>query len=476
MKYIPLAFYALLVMVAASCSSPKSALQTNLNVPAQFQQVGTDTTSWANLKWKEFFTDPDLQNLIDTALVHNQDFNILLQRVEMSQVYYQMSRQQLFPSVGIQAGASKQKFGNYTIDGIDAHDSSPIEIDGKSLQLTNPGTSFNLGLTSSWEIDLWGKIRDAKNAAKARLAASEQGKRFAQTLLISQTAKAYYQLLALDEQLKIVQKNIKLQEAALEITKVQQAAGKATLLAVQKFEAQLYNTNAQKSQLLREQANTENAIRLLVGSLTVPIKRSIDINKQGNNLPLQVGVPSQLMLNRPDVAEASYLLQAAGFDVRSAQKAFYPSITINPFIGFNALKSNLLFASGSLAYGVTGGLFAPLFQQYALKGQHKIKLSEQKQAMLLYEKSIVQGISEVQTSVRNIDYCKSQIKDKTSEVNVLNNAVTTANDLYMYAYATYFEVISAQKDVLVAEVDLINIIKEQLFLYTDLYRALGGGN
>jgi len=476
MRYIFFAFHLLLIAMAISCSSPKSALQSKLQLPAQFSQQGTDTVSWANLKWKQFFTDPDLQSLIDSALANNQDFNILLQRVEMAQIYYQLSHQKLFPNIGIQAGASRQKFGKYTTDGLDAHDSPATVIDGQSIQLTNPGSNFNLGLTSSWEIDLWGKIRDSKKAAKARLSASIQGKRLAQTVLISQVARAYYQLLAIDEQLSIVKKNIKLQEAALEITKVQQAAGKATLLAVQKFEAQLLNTSAQQSQLLREQSNTENAIHLLLGKTPSAIKRAAGIHQQGNKLSLQVGVPSQLLLNRPDVAEASLLLQAAGFDVSSAQKAFYPSITINPFIGFEALKSGLLFNSGSLAYGISGSLFAPIFQQYALKGQHKIKLVEQKQALLQYEKSIVRSISEVQTSVRNIDYCKAQIKDKTDEVKVLENAVTTANDLYLYAYATYFEVISAQKDVLAAEVELINTIKEQLFLYTDLYQALGGGN
>ncbi len=445
-----------------SCKAPQAVKVAPSALPQAFRGITADSLTSGDLGWKEFFQDENLCRLIDTALVRNSDLQSALQQIEIARTYYQTSRMALLPNLQLQAGSATLKES--------ANVSNPA--------MANPSkayTDFQLSLRSSWEVDIWGKLNSSRKASKARLFASQAGAQFVQTQLVAEVARAYYELMAYDEQAALMEKNLRLQATALEIVKVQKQAGKATDLAVQQFEAQLLNSRAQKCYLARMISGTENYLNLLIGRLPQPIIRSRQITKQTFLPELKTGVPVQLLERRPDIAEASFTLQSAGFEVQAARKAFYPSLTIDPMIGFASAKTNLLFNHSSLIWGITNGLVAPIFQQNQIRGNYKIRMAEQKQALIAYEKVLRQGITEVQDAVSKLKYLNEEQGHMTKELAVLDNAVNTSHNLYAYGYATYLEVINAQKTVRDAEMELVNIHKERLFTLIDLYRALGGG-
>ncbi len=461
-KSINLFIPVLLLCTIISCKAPQSATLAPSAIPQTYREGKADSLTSGDLSWAAFFKDDNLKRLIDTALVRNSDLQSALQQIEIARAYYSTSRLAFLPNLQLNAGSVTQK------------ESANVS----NLATQNPSkayTDFQLYLSSSWEIDLWGKLNSSRKAAKARFLASQAGAQFVQTQMIAELAKAYYELMAYDEQLSVMEKNLRLQATALEIVKVQKQAGKATDLAVQQFEAQLLNTRAQKCALSRMISGTENYLNLLIGRLPQPIVRSRNITKQEMASTLNNGIPVQLLEHRPDIAGASLMLQAAGFDVQAARKAFYPSLTIDPSFGFAAAKTNLLLNSSSLMWGVTNGLVAPIFQRNQIRGNYKIRVAEQKQALIGYEKVLRQGITEVQDATTKLNILTEEQGHLSKELTVLDNAVNTSHNLYAYGYATYLEVINAQRTVRDAELELINIHKERFFTLIDLYRSLGGG-
>jgi NodT family efflux transporter outer membrane factor (OMF) lipoprotein len=443
----------LLIGGVLSCSVPKEANITKQAVPQNYNEQSADSTNSGSIHWKTFFKDEKLQKLIDAALAQNVDVQMALQQIEISNAYLKMSRGAFFPSAQI---------------------SATQQIDGNVSGNSGSSGNYSVNLNSSWEIDLWGKLCNSKKAAKARFLASQNGRQLIQSMLIADLSKSYFELMALDLRLDIIEKNIKLQTSALEIIIVQKQAGKATDLAVKQFEAQLHNTQAQKFETERLIIALETGINVLLNRMPQKVERG-KIDNQTFPEKLNVGIPVQLLNNRPDLAEASLLLDAAGFDAKAACRAFYPSLVIQPFVGFSAANPSGLFNSTSAVWGLMNGLTAPLFSKKVLKGTYRIKQAEQKQALLHYQHVLVQGISEVQSTIDKIRSIDLELLQRKNEVAVLDSAIAVSNDLYAYGYANYLEVISAQKNVRDAELALTTIQKERFFLVIDLYKALGGG-
>lgn len=436
----------ILLALLQSCSLPKDAIKNNISIPANYLSQSSDSSNLGSIGWKTFFNDTKLINLIDTALIRNYDLRYALQQIEISKTYYTMSRKAVFPSLQLDAKYDNQLEKQYA-----------------------------LGFSSSWEIDVWGKLRNAKDASKNRFLASKSGLQFTQTVLISEVAKAYYALLAYDAELNIIERNIKLQSNALDIVRVQNEAGKATSLAVQQFEAQLYSTKAQYNEIRQLIISSETSLNLLLNRAPQPIERNEIGIAESISKQLNVGIPAQLLNNRPDLKEASLLLLAAGFDVKTAFKAFYPSIAISPFVGFQNNNLNQLVNPASVVLSMLGGLTAPIFQQGKLKANYLIKQSEQRQALLNYERVLNLSLNEVQSNLWKMTEIEKEIDLKSKEFAVLDSAITTSRDLYAYGYANYLEVINAQKNARDTEIRLINTKKERLFLMVDLYKSLGGG-
>ncbi len=438
--------------------------------------AGTESTSLSDLHWKDFFKDPILISLIDTALQRNPDMLAAAQQIEIARANVQMAQGALLPQISGVGAIGVERFGKYTMTGVGNYDTNLSENISEDQKVSDPLVpDYFLGFRSSWEIDLWGKLRKSKKAAMARFLASEKGKQLVVTSLIADVAHLYYHLLALDMELETLNRHIELQQIGVKLIKVQKEGGRATELAVQQFMAQLLNTKGLKVEKEQEIVGVENQLNRLLGRFPQPIVRGGSLYEQELPEEARAGVASEILRRRPDIRMAELELVAAKVDVEAARAAFLPSLTLSPYVGFNAFNASLLFQPASLAYGVLSGLSAPLLNRNHLQAAYKSSDANRIQAFSAYQNSILNGVQEVMTSLKEIENYKKVAALKEEEVNMLHKAVRASNNLYAVGYATYFEIILAQRSVLEAELNLTNTRKSILQSTVRLYRALGGG-
>ncbi|MCP9752623.1 TolC family protein [Ferruginibacter sp. HRS2-29] len=456
----------------ASCSVPKSVQQTeNKTVPVSFTN-GNDTTQTNLVKWKEFFTDPNLVTLIDSALAHNQELSITMQEIEIAKNEIRLKQAPLSPTVGARIGTGVEKVGRYTSQG--AGDASTDIAPGKAVP--DPLTDITASLYANWEVDIWKKLRTAKQAAVTRYLSTVEGKNFMVTNLVAEIANSYYELLALDNQLEIVQQNISLQKNALEIVKIQKEASRVTELAVQKFQAEVLKSQSLEFDILQQIKESENNINFLLGRFPQPVAR--EKNNFASLIPatISAGIPSQLLANRADIRQAELDLTAARLDVKVARAEFYPSLGISAAIGLQAFKPSYLYKlPESLLYSVAGDLAGPLINRNAIKAEFYSANARQLQSMYNYEKSILNAFMEVSTQLSRIDNLDKSYALKAKQVDALNRSIEISNDLFRNARADYLEVLMTQRDALDSKLELVETKKQQLNAVVNVYRSLGGG-
>ena len=469
------ALLAVLFFSGVGCKTPAAvSMPEPAVVPASFAE-DADTTNIADVPVRQFFPDIYLQQLIDTALSRNFDVGAALSRIGIAAANIRASRAALVPSVSAIVTASVDKYGDYTMNGVGNHDTnlSP-NIDGDK-RIPNPTPDYFLGLRSSWEVDLWGKLRNRKKAAIARWLASREGHRLVVTALVADIASLYYQLLALDNEQRVLARNIELQENALEIVQVQKEAGRATELAVEQFRAQLLHTQSLRYTTAQQITETESQINFLTGRMGGSVQRDSSLLEHAMPDRVSAGLPSQLLLNRPDIRAAELELRAAHADIAAARAAFFPSLTLTPYIGYNAFRPALLFEGGSLVWGAAAGLMAPVFNRQAFKADYERTMAGGRVAVFGYQKAVLGGFQEVVNNLRGIRNYTEYYKLKQQEAESLSKAVSVANDLYLVGKASYLEVITAQRNVLDAELEVTGARKEVLLRTVALYRGVGGG-
>ncbi len=476
MKNIPVVFgFVICVSIAFSCAMPKAVSINKAEVlPPSFQN-SLDSSSIATHPKKLFFPDPALQELIDTALQYNADIRIAVQRIAAAKAGFGIAQGITKPSLDAVVSTGVDKFGDYTMNGLGNYDMNLSPNIRKDQQIPLNMPDLFVGFRSSWEADIWGKLSNQKKAAYTKYLATEQARQWVTTQIVSQVAGLYYELLALDKELEILQNNIKLQENAVEIVKIQKAGGRATELAVQQFNAQLLGTKSMLNVMQQRITAIQNQLGALSGKYDFTIKRGKSITDLAVPENIQIGIPAQLLVNRPDIREAELLLEAAGAELEASRKAFLPSLNISAYTALNSFKSSVLFSPQSLTYGLLSGLVTPVLSKNMLKGNYQLATATQQQAFETYRKHIIYAYHEVQTELSGIEQYKKIYQLKVEETKGLQAAVAASNDLYLGGLATYLEVITAQRGVLEAELEQINS-KKTVFLYLiDLYRSLGGG-
>ncbi len=469
--YIYLAL-SVLLSLAIGCKTPDMVKRAeNTAVPASYAGA-QDTLNIAKLMWKDYYKDPNLDSLIDTALKNNQELNITLQEIEVAKSEVRARKGEYLPFVGLRAGAGAEKVSRNTPQGALEHN---IEIvPGK--ENPEPLGDFTVGAFANWELDIWKKLRNAKKAAVSRYLSSVEGKNFMMTNLVSEVANSYFELLALDNQLAIVKQNIEIQNNALEIVKLQKESARVTELAVKRFEAQVLNTKSLQYEIEQKITETENRINFLVGRFPQPVKRSTESFDTFVPNAVAAGLPSQLLQNRPDIKQAELDLAAAKLDVKVARARFYPQLGISAGVGYQAFNAQYLFKSPqSLVYSVAGDLMAPLINRNAIKAAYAGANAKQVQAVYNYERTILNAYVEVVNQLSNISNLEKSYGFKSREVEALNKSVEISNDLFGSARADYMEVLLTQRDALEARFDLIETKKQQLNAMVNIYRALGGG-
>jgi outer membrane protein TolC len=306
--------------------------------------------------------------------------------------------------------------------------------------------------------------------------ATVEGKNFVITNLVAEIASSYYELLAYDNQLEIVKQNIAIQKNALEIVKIQKEAARATELAVQKFEAEVFTSRSMEFDILQKIKETENKINFLLARYPQEIKR--DKTSLVSALPsqLKAGIPSQLLANRSDIKQAELQLEAAKLDVKVARAEFYPSLEISASVGWNAFKSSYLFKTPeSLLYSLVGDVAAPLINRNAIKAEFKSANLRQLQALYNYERTVLNAYLEVSNQLSKIENLQNSFSLKAQQVAALDRSISVSNDLFKSARVDYFEVLMTQRDALESKLELIETQKELINSSVYVYRDLGGG-
>jgi NodT family efflux transporter outer membrane factor (OMF) lipoprotein len=469
--------YGFLFSIAGltGCSSLNTALSIpEKTLPNTFTQTvdKNEGITVASVNWREYFTDNNLQNLLDEAVKNNPDLQMALQRIEISRSSVKLANGALLPQVSLNVGGSVRRFGLYTMDG--AGNSTTQITPGQTIPTNLP--DMYLGMQSSWEIDIWEKLRHQRESAISTYLASVEGTNFVISTLVADVASYYTELLALDNELALVQQTITKQQEALEVIQLQKEVGRANELAVQQFHAQLLNTKILEKNIQQQVIEVENKINFLLGSYPKPIKRNKDVF--AHELPVQIasGFPSQLLANRPDIREAEFKIQATQFDLQAAKAAFYPNFTITASLGFQAFNPEFLFSSpASIAYSVFGTLVAPIINMNALKAQFNTAQANQLTAMYHYQKTVLNAYVEVANQLVAIENLQQVNLLKTQQNVLLKKSVETSGELYRTARATYLEVLLAQQNALQSNIELIGVIKQQRLSAINIYKALGGG-
>jgi multidrug efflux system outer membrane protein len=464
-----------IVVLVTACSLPSSLVEKNENkkTPDGYKaNTPQDTVNTAKVNWKEFFTDPNLVGLIDTALHNNQEYNIMLQEINVARNEVRARKGEYLPFLSIGASAGVEKPGQYTTQGA-VEENLNIRED---KPFPEPLPNYALGLNASWEVDIWRKLRNAKKSAMYRYLSTTEGRNFLVTNLIAEIANSYYELMALDNRLEILKRNIEIQQNALAIVRMEKQAAKVTELAVRRFEAEVLKNRSGLYDIQQSIVETENRINFLVGRFPQHINRN---SQTFVDLPLDsihAGIPSQLLQNRTDIRQAEFDLAAAKINIKIAKANFYPSLHISAGVGYEAFNTKYLITTPqSLLYTVAGDLMQPLINRNAIKAYYYSATSKQIQAVYNYERTVLNAYIEVANQLSNIRNLARSYDLKSQQVAALTQSIDISVRLFRSARADYMEVLLTQRDALESKFELIETKKQQLNAKVNVYQALGGG-
>lgn len=457
--------YSLLLMASVpfllvSCFAAKDYDRPEVVNEANYRtdNLPQDTLTIATVSWKELFTDPILQNYIEEGLKNNIDIRVALQQIRMAEAYVKQGKASYFPTLDGNAKVTHQEF------------SQGSQFGAQFSELTQYELSGNL----SWEADIWGKIRSNDRAFQASYLQSVAAHKAVKSRLIANIASVYYQLLALDEQIRVTEETIETRSKGLETTQALKEAGNVTEVGVKQTEAQFYTAQGILIDLKNQARLMENTMSILLGSAPQEITRG-ELENQVINTPLNTGVPAQLLRNRPDVMAAEYSLMNAFELTNVARASFYPSLTLSATGGLQNLEIDKLFNANSLFASIIGGLTQPIFNKRQIRTQYEVSQAQQEQAYLDFRLAVITASKEVSDALYTYEASTEKIEVNQKEFDAYNLATGYSQELLDNGIANYLEVLNAQENALNSSLNLVNAKYNQLQSIVDLYEALGGG-
>jgi multidrug efflux system outer membrane protein len=461
--------YAMVLLLFSGCSVSRDILTPKLPYPEKFRNspLQSDSATVVDIHWKDFYKDPVLQGLIDSALVKNYDMQIALKKLEESAIALSQSRWNNIPELGLSINGSSNRPSENSFTAL-------------SLQQFNAGSKhiedYSARFEFSWEADIWGKIKSQNKSALASFLMGQEARKLIQTDIIASVSQGYYNLLMLDAQLEIAQKNVGLTQNTLKIVELQFRAGQVTNLAVQQTKVLRQAAELLVPQFEQRILIQENALRLLTGQLPDKINRTSTLSQLNENPDFSLGIPSQVLSSRPDVRSAELALMGANADVGIAKGNMYPSLKITASGGLNAFEASNWFNLPASLFGLAAGNIAqPIFSHKRLRANYEISKVKREQTVIAFRQSVLQAVKEVSDALVYIEKLDVQTRIASERVGVLQQATENADKLFKNGMANYLEVISAQGNVLKGELDLAELKKAELTAYSDLYRSLGGG-
>jgi multidrug efflux system outer membrane protein len=458
-------FFLLVVCIGVflSCKVTKQYKQPEANAINLYRdQNTTDTATIAAIPWQTFFADTVLRALINEGLNQNLNLKIAIQKIVEAQASLRQSKAAFFPNVSGNASVARSK------QSLASLDFPPGTV------INTVTTTYQLGLTASWEADIWGQLSSAKRVAFANLLQTDAAKRAIQTQLIADIANNYYALLALDKELEITNTAVQYRIKDVETMKALKEGAVVTGAAVVQSEANRYSAEVAIPDILRSIRETENALDLLLGRPPGPINRvKLDDEQQTNTL--QTGIPAQLLKNRPDVQQAEYNFRSAFENTNLARTYFYPQFTITASGGFSNLKLQDFFIN-SIFYNIAAGLTQPIFNQGINKARFKIAQAQQLEAMYNFQQTMLTAGGEVSNALYAYQTATDKDGARGKQIAALAKSVDYTQQLLRFSSATnYIDVLTSEQSLLAARLNGVNDRLQQLQAIVNLYRALGGG-
>lgn len=447
----------------ASCGITKKYEAPKVDTEQLYgNQTSADTTTIATIPWREYFTDPILQKLIEEGLANNFDMKTALFNIEEAKENLRQSKISWLPSVGVILG--------------DTHNSlSSKNANGDVKYLSKNTNQYSFGLAATWELNIWGKISSTKRSKLALFLKSQEARNLVQTNIVAGIATYYYTLLSLDEQLKITNESVDLLKETVSTNEALMKAGQVNAASVEQTKATLYSTQLSIPNIEMSIHEMENSLSLLLGRKAGIIERST-FAQQTVPQELKAGVPFQMLANRPDVRSAELTFRSA-FELTNAARAnFYPTLSISQTIfGVGASNFSNLFKPESLLFNLVGNIVQPIFSQGQLSSGLKIAKLDQEIALNSFKQTVFEAGNEVSNILFtfNTSLTKNAVRDQ--QVKSLENSVEYTQLLLKAGEANYLEVISAESNLLSARLGKVNDKLEQLQASIDLYKALGGG-
>ena len=457
----------IVALFLTACSVGKKYVSPDVNIPENFRDNNISVTAdTVMLPWKTFFKDPVLIGLIEKALDKNNDIAVALITMQQLDLSYKQAKLNWLPIVDVNIGANRNWLSQNSLNG-----SLSQQFIG-----TNYMDDYTASLRMNWEIDIWGKTKMQKETALADYFAQKENLSALKTRIITQVTQAYYNLISLDQQLKVARKNIALSDSTLYIIQLQYNSAQVSSLAVSQAEAQKKTAELLIPLALQNISVQENTLSILCGSYPDSVQRAESFLLAMPEEIFPVGVPAHLLSHRPDVKAAEYAVVSANSKTGLSKAAMYPTLSLTPSIGANSLQFNTWFdLPGSVVKTVGANLLQPVFQQKKLKTAYEIALLEQQKSAVQFRQIVMTAVGEVSNALAVLEQTNQRIKLIEEKQFSLNKATTDAMLLYRSGMANYLEVITAQNNALQNELDEISIKKEKLNALTDLYRALGGG-
>ena len=424
-----------------------SGVDSLYRVPAMTE----DTMSLADFSWKELFTDTVLQQLIEKGIANNTDLNIARLKVREAEALLTSSKLAYLPSVSLTPQG--------TI---------------KSIEGNSPTKTYNLAALADWELDIFGRLTNAKREAKAVLEQSQAYKQAVQTQLIATIANSYYTLLMLDKQLDISKRTAEIWAENLRVMKALKKAGQTTEMAVAQIEASKLSVDASLLSLEQQITEVENSLSSLLGVVPQRIDRST-LDMQSFPDTLSVGVPLQLLQRRPDVRQSEAVLAESFYTTNRAYSAFYPAITLSGSAGWTNAAGAIISNPGEWLFSAVGALVQPLFNRGQNIANLKVAKARQEEALLTFRQTLLNAGTEVNDALLQWQVARRRLDLDRQQIISLQSAVRSSELLMRHSSQNYLEVLTARQTLLDAELSAVSDRFEEIQGVINLYHALGGG-
>ena len=450
------AFWGGGLLLLASCQTIKYTYQKHDGIAKGIyrdMENQTDTSNIASLSWTQMFTDPILQDDIRKALQNNFDLNIARTRINQARANFRQSKAALFPTVDANGEVTLSRAGRQS--GFDK--------------------VYDMSVGASWEVDIWGKLRDTKKAYLNSLLESEAYKRSVRTELIAEVATYYYTLVAYHSEMKILEQTLSTYKEDVRTMKKLMESDRATGADLVESQANEYSASISISELKQSIRETENSLCLLLAEVPGPVKYA-SLDKQLFPVDLKTGVPVQLLSNRPDVQEAEFQLRYYSDMVHVARAYFYPQLNITGEAGYSKDLISEFFNPSNFFANLVGGLTAPIFENRKNKQRLEVAKAEQKEYLLTFKQTVLSAGVEVSNALYAYAIGKEKMQNRNKEVEALTKATNYTKKLLQFTSSTnYTDVLTAEQSLLSARLDEVGDQLDQLSAVIELYRSLGGG-